>query len=90
MCTIRRCLLAAVGSVLRGFGAEGADRPGALLVEKAPMLNGRGHMGGFGDFLWLQRRHEPFQCRRGSGVVAPVSSEEHATHKRVRRLKGVV
>jgi hypothetical protein len=34
--------LPAVGSALRGFGAEGADRSGTLLVEKAPALDGDG------------------------------------------------
>jgi hypothetical protein len=34
-----------VGSALRGFGAEGADRPGISLVERAPVLNGKGSNG---------------------------------------------
>jgi hypothetical protein len=37
--------LPAVGSALWGFGAEGADRSGPLLVEKAQVLNGKGSYG---------------------------------------------
>jgi hypothetical protein len=37
--------LPAVGSALRGFSAEGADRSGTLLVEKAPALDGDGSYG---------------------------------------------
>jgi hypothetical protein len=37
--------LHAVGSALRGFGAEGADRSGTPFVEKAPALDGDGSCG---------------------------------------------
>jgi hypothetical protein len=41
--------LPAVGSALRGFGAESADRPGVPLIEKAPVLYGKGAYGRLGS-----------------------------------------
>jgi hypothetical protein len=82
--------LPTVGSALRGFGAEGADRSGISLVEKAPVLNGKGSYGRPRRPPMATSVVDRFGAEGTARVVAPASSEGHATCKRARRVKGVV
>jgi hypothetical protein len=93
---VRKCCftgadLPAVGSVLRGFGAEGADRSGTPLVEKAPALNGNGSYG--------RPRRPPMAATAPWVALAPKvwrvwwlrpCQRSTATRGRAGRVKGVV
>jgi hypothetical protein len=93
---VRECYFAgadlpAVGSALRGFDAECADRSGTPLVEKAPAPNGDGSYG--------RPRRPPMAAT--APWVAPAPKVRRvwwtrpcqrgtATHRRAGRVKGVV
>jgi hypothetical protein len=83
--------LPAVGSALRGIGAEGADRSGTPLVEKALVLNGNGSYGRprtspmAATVLWVA----PAPKVRHVWWIRPCQ-RSIATRGRVERVKGIV